>query len=197
MKVDIELIKELRKRTGAGVVDCKKALEKTGGDIEKAIEELRKMGVAKAVKKMSRETTQGIIDAYIHVGNRIGVLVELNCETDFTARTEEFKKLAHEIAKQIAAMNPKWISREDVPKEIIEKEKKIYEEQAKREGKPEKAIPRIVEGRLEKFFKENCLLEQPYIWNEKITIDELIKEHISKFSENIKVKRFVRFEVGE
>jgi elongation factor Ts len=197
MSIPANLIKELRERTGAGVLDCKKALEKTNGDIEKAVEELRKMGLAKADKKLDRETKEGIIEAYIHPGARLGVLVEVNCETDFVANTDEFKKLAHNLALQIAAMAPKYVKREDVPEEVIAKEKEILMEQLKREGKPENVIQKIVEGKMEKFYQENVLYEQQFFMQPEITVEEYIKQHIAKFSENIRVKRFARFKIGE
>jgi len=197
MKISADLIKELRERTGAGILDCKKALEKTGGDIEKAVEELRKMGIAKADKKLSRETKEGIIEAYIHPGAKLGVLVELNCETDFVANTKEFKELAHNIAMQIAAQAPRFVKREDIPQEVLEKEREIYREQLKNSGKPEHVIDKIVEGKLEKFYEEACLYEQAYIKDPSITVEELIKTHIAKFGENIRVKRFARFRIGE
>jgi elongation factor Ts len=197
MSIPANLIKELRERTGAGVLDCKKALEKTNGDIEKAVEELRKMGLAKADKKLDRETKEGIIEAYIHPGARLGVLVEVNCETDFVANTDEFKKLAHNLALQIAAMAPKYVKREDVPEEVIAKEKEILMEQLKREGKPENVIQKIVEGKMEKFYQENVLYEQQFFMQPEITVGEYIKQHIAKFSENIRVKRFARFKIGE
>lgn len=197
MKISADLIKELRERTGAGILDCKKALEKTGGDIDKAVEELRKMGIAKADKKLSRETKEGLIEAYIHPGAKLGVLVELNCETDFVANTKEFKELAHNIAMQIAAQAPSFVKREDIPQEVIEKEKEIYREQLKNSGKPEHVIEKIVEGKLEKFYEEACLYEQAYIKDPSITVEELIKTHIAKFGENIRVKRFARFRIGE
>jgi len=197
MKISADLIKELRERTGAGILDCKKALEKTGGDIEKAVEELRKMGIAKADKKLSRETKEGIIEAYIHPGAKLGVLVELNCETDFVANTKEFKELAHNIAMQIAAQVPRFVKREDIPQEVLEKEREIYREQLKNSGKPEHVIDKIVEGKLEKFYEEACLYEQAYIKDPSITVEELIKTHIAKFGENIRVKRFARFRIGE
>uniref|UniRef100_A0A7C2K2L8 Elongation factor Ts n=1 Tax=candidate division WOR-3 bacterium TaxID=2052148 RepID=A0A7C2K2L8_UNCW3 len=197
MSIPANLIKELRERTGAGILDCKKALEKTNGDIEKAVEELRKMGLAKADKKLDRETKEGIIEAYIHPGARLGVLVEVNCETDFVANTDEFKKLAHNLALQIAAMAPKYVKREDVPQEVIEKEKEILMEQLKREGKPENVIQKIVEGKMEKFYQENVLYEQQFFMQPDITVEEYIKQHIAKFSENIRVKRFARFKIGE
>jgi len=197
MSIPANLIKELRERTGAGVLDCKKALEKTNGDIEKAVEELRKMGLAKADKKLDRETKEGIIEAYIHPGARLGVLVEVNCETDFVANTDEFKKLAHNLALQIAAMSPKYVKREDVPEEVIAKEKEILMEQLQREGKPENVIQKIVEGKMEKFYQENVLYEQQFFMQPEITVEEYIKQHIAKFSENIRVKRFARFKIGE
>ena len=197
MKISADLIKELRERTGAGILDCKKALEKTGGDIDKAVEELRKMGIAKADKKLSRETKEGIIEAYIHPGAKLGVLVELNCETDFVANTKEFKELAHNIAMQIAAQVPRFVKREDIPQEVLEKEREIYREQLKNSGKPEHVIDKIVEGKLEKFYEEACLYEQAYIKDPSITVEELIKTHIAKFGENIRVKRFARFRIGE
>ena len=197
MKISADLIKELRERTGAGILDCKKALEKTGGDIDKAVEELRKMGIAKADKKLSRETKEGIIESYIHPGAKLGVLVELNCETDFVANTKEFKELAHNIAMQIAAQAPSFVKREDIPQEVLEKEKEIYREQLKNSGKPKHVIEKIVEGKLEKFYEEACLYEQAYIKDPSITVEELIKTHIAKFGENIRVKRFARFRIGE
>lgn len=197
MKVDLELIKELRARTGAGVLDCKNALIETEGDIEKAIEVLRKKGIARAAKKIGRQTNDGVIMAYIHPGNRIGVLVEVNCETDFVARTEDFQKFAREIAIQIAAMSPVAVSRDSVPEEVLEKEKEIYREQAMSMGKPEHIVEKIVQSKLENFLKEKVLLEQPYFRDNKKTIEEFVKENIAKFGENITIKRFVRFELGE
>jgi len=197
VKVDLELIKELRARTGAGVLDCKNALIETEGDIEKAIEVLRKKGIAKAAKKVGRQTNDGVIMAYIHPGNRIGVLVEVNCETDFVARTEDFQKFAREIAIQIAAMSPVAVSRDSVPEEVLEKEKEIYREQAMSMGKPEHVVEKIVQSKLENFLKEKVLLEQPYFRDNKKTIEEFVKENIAKFGENITIKRFVRFELGE
>ncbi len=192
-----KLIKELRDRTGAGFLDCKIALEKTGGDMEKAIEELRKMGVAKAEKKLAREAKEGIIDAYIHAGAKLGVLIEVNCETDFVANTPEFRALVHDLALQIAASNPIAVSREDIPQEVIEKEKEIYRAQLENSGKPPHIIEKIVEGKMEKFYQDHVLLEQPFIKDPNKTVDELIKEYIVKFGENIKVRRFCRFKIGE
>lgn len=197
MKIDTELIKELRARTGAGIMACKKALEKTGGDIEKAVEELKKEGLLKAEKKLDRSAKDGLVYAYIHPGSKVGAMLELNCETDFVANTDEFKQLAHDIAMQIAAMSPIAVSREDIPEEVLEKEKKIYREQLKKEGKPDHIIDKIVEGKMEKFFKEKVLLEQEFIKDPSLTIEQLIKLHISKFGENIKVRRFCRFKIGE
>ncbi len=197
MKIDTELIKELRARTGAGIMACKKALEKTGGDIEKAVEELKKEGLLKAEKKLDRAAKDGLVYAYIHPGSKVGAMVELNCETDFVANTDEFKQLAHDIAMQIAAMSPIAVSRDDIPKDVLEKEKEIYKEQLRKEGKPEHILDKIVEGKMEKFFKEKVLLEQDFIKDSSITIEQLIKLHISKFGENIRVRRFCRFRIGE
>lgn len=191
------MIKELRERTGAGIVDCKKALQEANGDMEKAVEILRRKGAAKAAKKAERATAEGIVVSYIHAGGKVGALVELNCETDFVARTEDFKKLGYEIAMQVAAMSPEFVSREDVPEDVVEKEKAILREQALAEGKPEHIVERIVEGRLSKFFSEKCLLEQPWIKDDSKTIKDLLTDYITKLGENIKVKRFCRFEVGK
>lgn len=195
--VTAQQVKELREITGAGMMDCKKALEECNGDIEKAIDFLRKKGMADAAKKAGRIAQEGLIEAYIHMGGKIGVLVEVNCETDFVARTDEFKSLAKDIAMQIAAYSPKYVKREEVPAEVIEKEKEIFKSQALNEGKPESVIDRIVEGRLEKYFAEICLLEQPYIRDDKKKIEEVIKEKITQLGENIEVRRFCRFELGE
>jgi elongation factor Ts len=197
MATDAKLVKTLREMTGAGILECKKALEETGGDLEEAVELLRKRGIAKAAKKAGRETKEGIIHSYIHAGGRVGVLLELNCETDFVARNEVFKELANEIALQIAAMKPQYVSRDDIPREVIEKEGEIAREAAIAEGKPEHIAEKIAEGKLEKFFKEVCLLEQPYIKDDKKTVEDLIKEYIAKLGENIKVSRFCRYEIGE
>lgn len=193
----MDKIKELKEATGAGVADCKSALEDAKGDFEKAVEILRKKGIAKAEKKLSRTAKEGIIESYIHIGNRIGVLVELNCETDFVARNEEFKKLAHEIAMQIAAMAPRWVKREDVPEDVLKKEYEIYFEQSKAEGKPDNVAEKIAKGKVEKFIEENCLYEQTWVRDGKTKIQDLIKLAISKFGENISVRRFSRFEIGK
>jgi elongation factor Ts len=196
-KISLDLIKQLRERTAAGFSDCKKALEEAGGDIEKAIDILRKRGLAIAAKRASKEAGEGVVAAYIHSNKKIGVLVEINCETDFVARTDEFQEFAHNIAMQIAATNPVAISRDQVPQEILEREKKIYEEQLRESGKPEHIIPKIIEGKLEKFYKENVLLEQEFIKNPEITIQDLLNELIAKTGEKIVIKRFCRYQIGE
>jgi elongation factor Ts len=197
MSIPAEDIKQLRDKTGAGILDCREALEETDGDIEKAIIVLREKGMADAEKRSDRETSAGILELYSHIAGRVGVMVEVNCETDFVARTDEFQELAHEIALQIAAMSPKWVSDEEVPEEIIATEQKFAKKRALDEGKPEKVIDRIVDGRVNKFLDETCLLRQEYIRDESKTVDELIKETIVSIGENIDVRRFVRWEVGE
>lgn len=196
-QISLELIKQLRERTAAGFSDCKKALEEANGDIEKAIDILRKKGLAIATKRAAKEAKEGVIAAYVHSNRKIGVLVEVNCETDFVAKTKEFQDFVHEIAMQIAATNPVAISREQVPQEIIERERKIYEDQVRESGKPEQVIPKIVEGKMEKFFKENVLLEQAYIKNPEITVQDLLNELIAKTGEKIVIRRFTRFQIGE
>ena len=197
MSVGAELVKKLREKTGAGMMDCKRALEKAGGDMDEATDYLRKQGMAQAAKKASRTAKEGIIYSYIHPGDKLGVLLELNCETDFVARTEDFKLLAKDIAMQIAATNPLVVTRSDLRPEILDKEKEIYRTQAKNEGKPEKIIERIVEGKLEKYFQEVCLLEQPFVKDQDRSLKDRIDETIAKLGENIAVKRFVRFRLGE
>lgn len=195
--VTAAMVKELRERTGAGMMDCKKALVATDGDIEKAIDELRTKGLAKAAKKAGRVASEGVVTSYIHGGGRIGVLVEVNCETDFVAKTSEFKQLAYDLAMQIAASSPEYVSRNDVPEDHILKEKEILKAQALEEGKPEKVVEKMVEGRIEKFFKERCLMEQVYIKDTEKTVQELIHENIARIGENISVRRFMRYELGE
>ncbi len=190
-------VKELRDKTGAGMMDCKAALVDSQGDMEKAVERLREKGLAAAAKKAGRTTSEGTVDAYIHAGGKIGVLVEVNCETDFVAKNQQFLQLAHDIALQIAAANPSYVSRADVPAELVEKEKELLSKQALQEGKPENVVARIVEGRIEKFFSENCLLEQAYIREPERTVQELMAEHVAALGENINVRRFTRFLVGE
>jgi elongation factor Ts len=197
MEISADAIKELRQRTGVGVMDCKKALLECSGNVNEAIDFLRKKGLAKAAKRAGRQTAEGLITSYIHPGGKIGVLVDIDCETDFVARTEDFLNLAKEIAMHIAAMNPIAISREDVPPELIEKEKEILRAEAASSGKPEKVVDKIVEGRLEKFFVEQCLLEQAYIKNPDITVKDLMYAIIAKIGENITVRRFTRYQVGE
>jgi len=197
MEISAEQLKELRDRTGISIMECKKALEESGGDIEKAIEILRKKGYARAKDKMDRETGEGLVYAYIHLDGKIGVLVEVNCETDFVARNEEFRELAKNIAMQIAAANPKYISAEDIPVEEIEKEKDIIREQLKDSKKPAEIIEKIVQGKLNKYYEEVCLLEQPFIRDDKIKVQQFIASHIAKFGENIRVRRFARFELGK
>lgn len=192
-----QMIKELREKTGAGIVDCKKALQEAEGIMEKAVDILRRKGSAKAAKKAERTTAEGIVVSYIHAGGKVGALVEIDCETDFVARTDDFKTLGHEIAMQVAAMSPEYVSKEEIPAEVIGKEKEILKQQALSEGKPEHIVERIVEGRLNKFYSEKCLLDQPWIKDDKKTIGDLVKEFISKLGENITVKRFCRFEVGK
>lgn len=196
-KVDIKLIQELRERTGMGMLDCKKALEETGGDVEKAIEILRKKGAAVAKKRSDKDTAEGIVHAYIHPGSKIGVLIELNCETDFVAKTEDMTKLANNICMQIAAQKPLYISPENVDANYIEKERSIRKEQLKESGKPENVLDKIVEGQINKLYSEICLLKQAYIKDDKKTIEEVLQETIGKTGENIKINRFERFEIGE
>ncbi|SKC74182.1 translation elongation factor Ts [Maledivibacter halophilus] len=196
MAVTASMVKELREKTSAGMMDCKKALVETNGDMEKAVELLREKGLAKAAKKAGRIAAEGIVASYIH-GGRIGVLVEVNSETDFVAKNEEFQTFARDVAMQVAASSPQYVRREDIPNEIIEKEKEILRHQALNEGKPEKIVDKMVEGRIEKYFKEVCLLEQPFIKNPDISIQDLLNEKIAKIGENLNIRRFSRFEVGE
>lgn len=197
MQISKDLIRELRNKTGAGVMDCKQALLEAGGDIQKAQDILREKGSVVAIKRSARETQEGLVSSYVHSGNKLGVLLEINCETDFVAKTSEFSQLAKELAMQIAAMDPLWIKPEDVPKEVIKKEKKIYKKQTQESGKPEKVIEKIAQGRLEKYFTQVCLLEQPYIKNPTLKVKDLITESITKLGENIRVGRFTRLKVGE
>jgi elongation factor Ts len=197
MSISANLVKELRERTGAGMMDCKKALTEKGGDLEKAIDFLREKGLAAAAKKSSRIAAEGLVEAYIHGVGRIGVLVEVNCETDFVAKTEEYKVLCRDIAMQIAASRPQYVSRNEVPQEEIEKEKVILKAQAINEGKPEKIVEKMVEGRIDKYLKEVCLLEQPFIKDPDKTVEQLIIEKVAKIGENISIRRFARFELGE
>jgi len=197
MEIGSKLVKELRDKTGAPMMDCKRALEKVNGDMEKALDYLREQGVARASQKAGRTTREGLIYSYIHPGEKLGVLLEINCETDFVARTDDFRNLAKDIAMQVAASNPITIKREDASSELLEKEKEIYKAQALKEGKPEKILNRIVQGKLEKYYQEFCLLEQPFIKDEDRTVKQRIGETIAKLGENITIKRFVRFRLGE
>ncbi len=197
MSIDAKVVKELRDKTGAGMMDCKKALVETNGDISKALDHLRKSGIAKAEKKGARTAKEGLVFSYIHHGGRLGVLVEMNCETDFVAKTEGFTDLAHSIAMQIAATNPLAIRREDLDENILTRERGIYSDQAKNSGKPENIIEKIVNGRLEKYFQEVCLLEQPFIKDPDRKVQDLITETVATLGENIQVNRFTRFAIGE
>lgn len=191
------MVKELRQATGAGVLDCKRALEEADGALDRAVEILRKQGLAEARKRLGREVKEGLIEAYVHTGNRMGALTELNCETDFVARTPEFRQLARDLAMQVVGYGARYISREDMPPEVVERERAIYRAQAEREGKPARVIERIVEGRLDKFYEEVCLLEQPFIRDGDVKVGEVIAQKIAIMGENIVVRRFARFELGE
>lgn len=197
MKVTAQMVKELRDATGAGMLEAKKVLESVNGDFDKAVDAMREKGAARAAKRADREASEGIIEMYSHPGNRIGVILELNCETDFVARNEEFQELAHELALQIAAAAPKYISREEVPQEELDREAEVLRNQALAEGKPAEIVDKIVNGRMSKFYEEFCLLEQPYVKDDKKKIQQLITETISKTGENIVVRRFARYELGE
>jgi len=191
------MIKELREATAAGILDCKKALEASGGDLEKAKAYLREKGLAAAVKKADRAAEEGLIEAYVHAGSRVGALIELNCETDFVARTEAFEALAHDLAMQIVATKPLYLTPEDIPLDVLEKEKDIYRVQAGDTGKPEGIIERIVEGKLQKYYQEVCLMKQPFIKDDELTVQDVLTETIAKLGENIVVRRFARFELGD
>ena len=197
MEITAAQVQALRKATGTGMMDCKRALAEAGGDQEKATEILRKTGTMKAAKRQDRETREGLVHSYIHMGGKIGVLVEANCETDFVARTDEFQQLAKDVAMHIAASSPEVINRDQLPQEALEKERDIYREQARNSGKPDKVIERIVEGRLEKYFQEVCLLDQPFVKDPDITVGQLIKDTAAKLGENLQVNRFARFQLGQ
>jgi len=195
--ITAQMVKDLRERTGAGMMDCKNALNDANGDVEKAIDILREKGLAAAAKKAGRIAAEGIVEAYIHGGGRIGVLVEINCETDFVAKTPEYKEFCRDIAMQIAASSPEYVRREEVPEEVLDREKNIARTQALNEGKPEKIIDKIVEGRLEKFYKQACLVEQEYIKDNDKNVQDYVNDQIAKIGENISIRRFARFHVGE
>jgi elongation factor Ts len=202
MAVSLDLVKKLRELSGAGMMDCKQALEEAGGDVEKAYTILREKGIAKASKRAGRATGQGVVEAYLHSPSpdfppQVGVLIEVNCETDFVAKGPDFRKLAKELALQVAALDAKWVSREDVPDEVLVTEREVYEAKARQDGKPEQVIPRIVEGQVEDFLKHACLMEQEYFREPGRTVQQLIAENISKLQENITVRRFARFNIRE
>src|SRR5215467_2238751 len=197
MEITAAQVKELRERTGAGMMECKKALVEAKGDPGEAEVLLRKWGLAGASKKAGRVTKQGLIGTYIHAGGQLGVMVEVNCESDFVARTEDFKELVHDVAMHIAAADPKYLRKEDVPADLLEKEKEIARDRARAEGKPEKVLDRIVEGRIAKFYEEVCLLDQPFVKEATLTIEQLVKTKIAKLGENIGIARFIRFKIGE
>jgi elongation factor Ts len=196
MAISAERVKELREKTGAGMMDCKRALAEVGGDLERAIDYLRQKGLSDAAKRTDRTASEGVIGSYIHPGGKIGVLVEVNCESDFVARTEEFQTLVKDLAMHVAASNPLYLRREDVPEEVIAREKNIYEVQAKEGGKPEKIVERIVQGKLEKFFQEICLLEQPFVKDPDLSVSQLVSGVLAKLGENIVVRRFQRYQLG-
>jgi len=197
MEITAAQVKELREKTGAGMMDCKQALAKCGGDVDKAVEDLRKSGVLKAAKKAERATGEGLIGSYVHAGSKLAVLVEVNCETDFAARSDQFQAFAKDVAMHIAAQNPLVVTREEVPEHLITKEREIYREQALKEGKPEKVIDKIVDGRIEKYMSEVCLMEQPFVKDQDITVEDLLKQTVATLGENIRIKRFVRMKLGE
>jgi elongation factor Ts len=197
MEITAAMVKELREKTGAGIMDCKKALGEANGDVEEAIRWLREKGIKASERSAHRAASEGIVTSYIHAGNKVGVLLELNCETDFVARNEEFQRLAKDVAMQVAATNPRYINKEDVPEEVIEKETSILRNQAINEGKQEKFIDGIVKGRLNRFYSEHCLMEQPFIRDDSQTVGQLVKENIAKFGENIVVRRFTRYLLGQ
>jgi len=195
--ISADLVKQLREKTGAGIMDCKSALADNSGDMEKAVEHLRKKGLATAAKRAGRAVSEGTIQSYIHMGGKLGVMVEVGCETDFVAKNEDFQEFARNIAMHIAASNPLGIVSEDIPQQTIDKEREIYKAQAKETGKPDNILEKIAQGKLQKFIKENCLMDQPYVRNPDITVADLLNELIAKIGENITIKRFARFQVGE
>lgn len=197
MQIDAKTVKALREKTGAGMMDCKKALQEAGGDEEKAINNLREKGLAAAARRSGKSTNQGMVDSYIHMGGKIGVLVEVNCETDFVARNDEFRDFVRDLCLQVTATNPAYLKKEDVPASVLDNERQVIKAQALNEGKPEKVIDRIVEGRIEKFYKENCLLEQSFVKNDEVSISTLLTDLIAKIGENIVIRRYCRFELGE
>jgi elongation factor Ts len=197
MEISVELVKDLRQRTGAGVIDCRTALQDANGNMEAAIDYLRRKGLATAAKKAGRIATEGLVSSYIHAGGKMGVLVEINCETDFVAKTEDFQTFVKNLAMHIAAANPQYIRREEIPEEVLERERTIYRTQAQESGKPEKVIDKIVEGKMERYYSEACLLEQTYVRDSDLTIKEFADAMIAKVGENISIRRFARFQLGE
>jgi elongation factor Ts len=197
MEITAAMVKELREKTAAGMMDCKKALQENDGDMEKAIDYLRKKGLSAAAKKSSRATNEGVIASYIHSNHKVGVMMEVNCETDFVARNERFGEMVHNLCLQVAAASPRWVRREDVPAEILDKEREIYRDQMKESGKPAQVIDKIVEGKLEKFFKDNCLVDQEYIKEPGVAIKDYVASIIATIGENLQIRRFIRFQVGE
>jgi elongation factor Ts len=196
MSYTMEQVKELRERTGAGVLDCKSALEATGGDTNKAVDFLRKKGIAQAEKKLERKMAAGLVDAYIHPGERLGVLIQVDCETDFVARNQEFRQFVHDVAMQIAAYDPLAISREEIPADVVNREKEIYQSQLVGSNKPPAVLEKIINGKLDKFYSEACLIEQPFVKNPDKRVGDFVKEQIVKFGENIKIRKFARFKLG-
>lgn len=197
MQITSDVVKKLRDKTGVGMMDCKKALEETNGDFEKAVEALRKKGIDVANKRSGRQASQGTVAAYIHMGGKIGVLVEVNCESDFVAKSDNFNNFVKDVSMQIAAANPEWVTRDEVPQEVLDKEKEILKEQALKTGKPEKVIDKIVEGKLIKFYSERCLIDQPFVKDQDRTIKQLLEELMAKTGEKCLIRRFVRYQVGE
>ncbi len=197
MAISASDVKTLREMTGVGMMDCKKALTEANGNLDRAVEILREKGIASATKKGGRIAAEGIVESYIHMGGKIGVLIEVNCETDFVAKTPEFKSFVRDVAMHVAAANPQYLSREEVPADVLEKEREILRAQARNEGKPEKIIERMVEGRVEKFYKDNCLLDQQFVKDPDMTIAQYVTDRIQKTGENVKIRRFVRYEMGE
>ena len=197
MEITSEMVKELRTATGAGVLDCRKALESANGDFDKAVTALREKGLAAAAKKANRDANEGLVGHYVHMGSKVASLVEVNCESDFVARTEEYKSLVHDLAMHIVAAKPQYLTPEDVPAEVIEQEKSIYRTQLAEENKPANVVDRIIEGKLAKFYEDTCLMEQPFVKDPSVKIKDLVNQHIAKLGENIRVRRFVRFAVGE
>ncbi|MCG8471220.1 MAG: translation elongation factor Ts [Desulfobacterales bacterium] len=196
-EISAAMVKELREKTGSGIMDCKKALKESDGDVEKALEFLRKKGLAAAAKRSARATSEGTIMSYIHMGGKIGVMVEVNCETDFVAKNEDFQAFAKDVAMHIAAVNPAGLAPEDIPEEVVAKEREIYRERALEQGKPENIVDKIVDGQVQKFYKDACLLSQAYVKNPQITVEDYLKEVIGKMGENIRISRFVRYQLGE